>query len=803
MFGKIRRHYERRRARRELRRKGVVSPRQLFDREAFHETLEHSPALAVFTLVLVWVCCTVLMTLATVHQHREQKWIVGQEATKTIHAAADFSFVDQRDLEGRRALVRENQPEFFRVDAARVDAVNRNFTDFFAAADVRLRRKPVPAAEPAVATPDSLPERLALSAPEELIAELGKYRQLQESFASFKRQLGIALRQGVIGMGDKASRNVGQRVRVISLGDRRLQEKPVTELWDCATLGLSLSRELFKEMPDDDGKTRLLKTFAEISALLIGRDGDLVFDTEETKLARDEAAAGVTAVPRKVVRGEVLVSLGDVVTPQTLEILRYHQEAERQSASFDQGLATLGYNLVWSLVLIIFGAFYMYHIHPDVVGANKRVTFIGLVVILSLLVNFGANGCYELFVSITRDLRSSLAANAIPVALGSVILAVVFGYRVALCVGFFIASITAMMVAGEFTFDMALKGMVISSLAALAVRSATDYRAYFLRILATVFPLTFVLNLNLLDWQSRALPALHELGGAAALALGNAFVTGILALVLIFTFELVFNVSTNMALMVLADYNHPLLERLKREAPGTFFHCLMVATLAEDAARAINANPLKAKVGALFHDIGKLSMPQYFTENNIDSANQHLSLNPQMSSIIIRDHVKEGLKLAQQYRLCRTIRDAINQHHGNDLVHYFYNKALAEKRREGAAPVLESHYRYNGPPPQDKEMAIISLADACEAACRSLDKPSSGKIEGVVNEIFFTRYRDGQLNSANLTLAELEKVRQSFVNTLVSMKHGRITYQRELKHHGAHEQPVGNEEIPAPEEKRT
>ena len=291
------------------------------------------------------------------------------------------------------------------------------------------------------------------------------------------------------------------------------------------------------------------------------------------------------------------------------------------------------------------------------------------------------------------------------------------------------------------------------------------------------------------------------------MAFTNAFVTGILALLLIFLFEIVFNISTNMALMVLCDYNHPLLERLKREAPGTFFHSLMVATLVEDAAREIGANPLKAKAGALFHDIGKLSMPQYFTENNLDSANQHLNLNPQMSSIIIRDHVKEGLALARQYRMCRTVRDAISQHHGNDLVHYFYAKALADKRRESStAPVLESQFRYGGQPPRDKEMAIISLADACEAACRSLDKPSAAKIEQVVDDIFLKRYQDGQLNRADITLAELDKVRQSFINTLISMKHGRIAYQREPAQgepaaNEASEQLVGDQTVPPAETK--
>jgi putative nucleotidyltransferase with HDIG domain len=232
-----------------------------------------------------------------------------------------------------------------------------------------------------------------------------------------------------------------------------------------------------------------------------------------------------------------------------------------------------------------------------------------------------------------------------------------------------------------------------------------------------------------------------------------------------------------MSLLLLTD-NHPLLERLKREAPGTFFHSMMVATLAEDAAKAIGGNAIRAKCGALYHDIGKLSKPQYFTENNLENNNQHTDLNPQVSSIIIRDHVNEGLALARKYKLNRVIRNAIEQHHGNDLVHYFYNRAINTENKNGSH-FDEGQFRYQGELPREKEMVIISLADACEAAVRSLEKPSVQKIEIMVDEIFKKRFRDNQLNHAQMTLDELHKVRESFVTNLISMRHGRISYHKD------------------------
>jgi putative nucleotidyltransferase with HDIG domain len=207
---------------------------------------------------------------------------------------------------------------------------------------------------------------------------------------------------------------------------------------------------------------------------------------------------------------------------------------------------------------------------------------------------------------------------------------------------------------------------------------------------------------------------------------------------------------------------------------------MTVSTLAEDAAISIGANPLRAKVGGLFHDIGKLSMPQYFVENNRDSTSEHLKLNPQLSSIIIRDHVKEGLILARQYHLYRWISGAISTHHGDDLVRYFYNAAQKQRQESSdASPVIESQFRYTGRPPRAKELVIVSLADACEAATRSLAKPTAAKIEAMVEDIFLMRYQGGQLRNADLSLAELDKVKLSFIKTLLSIYHGRIAYSPE------------------------
>jgi putative nucleotidyltransferase with HDIG domain len=354
-----------------------------------------------------------------------------------------------------------------------------------------------------------------------------------------------------------------------------------------------------------------------------------------------------------------------------------------------------------------------------------------------------------------------------------VLIAALLNYRLAVVAGFFTAAVTALMVSPAQGFELTFRWFAVAAVSGLLIRNVSNYRAYFIKTFFSSFVLTLLINFYYL-FQNRAI-WLKLAPDMLLITAGMAFACAVAAQVLIFIMELVFNIDTDMALMVLADYNHPLLERLKREAPGTMFHSMTVATLAEDAANAIGANPLRAKVAGLYHDIGKLALPQYFTENNRDSSAEHLKLNPQLSSIIIRDHVKEGLILAHKHRLFRWIRGAISTHHGDDLVHYFYARA----KSVSSDAVVESQFRYNGQPPRSKELTILSLADACEAASRSLDKPTPQKIQALVEDIFIHRCTGGQLRSSELTLAEFEQVKKSFITTLVSIHHGRIAYTPE------------------------
>jgi len=254
----------------------------------------------------------------------------------------------------------------------------------------------------------------------------------------------------------------------------------------------------------------------------------------------------------------------------------------------------------------------------------------------------------------------------------------------------------------------------------------------------------------------------------------NGLISSFLVAGLLPVFEYLFRVVTNISLLELADFNHPLLKRLVFEAPGTYHHSLMVGNLAEVASEAVGANALLARVGAYYHDIGKLEKPEYFSENQDKNMSKHDTLSASMSKLVIMEHVKAGVELAKKNHLNSTIMAFIRQHHGTSLVYYFYRRALESGENEGA--LSEEVFRYPGPKPETKETAIVLLADSVEAACRTLDEPTAERIADMVHRVINNKFIDGQLDACDLTLRDLEKIATIFIHILGAFYHSRIDY---------------------------
>jgi len=265
----------------------------------------------------------------------------------------------------------------------------------------------------------------------------------------------------------------------------------------------------------------------------------------------------------------------------------------------------------------------------------------------------------------------------------------------------------------------------------------------------------------------------------ASFGLLNGFLSGIIALGMLPMAEYLFKIMTPYGLIELADHNQELLSKLQYKAPGTYHHSLMVANLCEAAAEAIGGNPILARVGAFYHDIGKLKRPLFFIENQsyFGIENPHTKLNPRLSKMVITSHTKDGMELAKEHRLPEAVINFIQQHHGEGLAGHFYNQAIEQ---EGAENVEEEQFRYPGPKPDTKETAILMLADAIESAVRSLKNPSQEEIENMINKIITERLNDGQLSDSPLTLKDIKIIAKTFNRILRGMQHDRIKYHENI-----------------------
>jgi putative nucleotidyltransferase with HDIG domain len=254
----------------------------------------------------------------------------------------------------------------------------------------------------------------------------------------------------------------------------------------------------------------------------------------------------------------------------------------------------------------------------------------------------------------------------------------------------------------------------------------------------------------------------------------NAVLSSLLTIGILPFYESIFSITTDITLLELSDLNHPLLKRLALEAPGTYHHSISVGNLSEAAAKAIHANPLLARVGTYYHDIGKIEIPEYFIENQLGVRSKHEALTPSMSSLILAAHVKRGRALGEENDIPDDVLNFIEEHHGTMVMTYFYSKAV----EQGLDPAQVDKFRYPGPKPQVRETGIAMLADAVEAASRTLDNPKPARIHELIQRIINDRFQSGELDECPLTLRDLARIREAFAQVLIGAFHQRVAYPK-------------------------
>jgi putative nucleotidyltransferase with HDIG domain len=493
---------------------------------------------------------------------------------------------------------------------------------------------------------------------------------------------------------------------------------------------------------------------------------DLEFAPDLTAQRAEAAASRVPGVVEVVDAGRVILAEGEEATRQSIgDLAREREQYDGSSAGRLVRLQATGGRVVLTLMLLAGGLAYVRRYRPAVLRSVPQA-------LATALVTLAAAGTARFCVI------WGVTPLWMPVPLVVMVMCLVFDRRFGLGMAVFYAALTRLACPGaDFEFAVLLIGGVSAALLTGEVRTRSTLIKAGLATGAALF--VAVWGLGLMSALDRALVPLRfwesPLLKLSLVALLNGVLSGFVVTGLLPAIERLFGVTTDIRLLEWSDPNQPLLQRLLLEAPGSYHHSMVVGSLAADAAEAVGANPLLARVSAYFHDVGKLKKPDYFAENLPSGApNPHDQLSPTMSSLIITGHPRDGAEMAEAYGVPRVIRDAILQSHGSSLLQYFWDKAQRQENERDA--VQERSFRYRLPKPQTKEAAIVMLCDAVESAARSLDAPSGGQICSLTRQIITDRLQDGQLDESELTITDLKRLEDNLVHGLTAAFHSRVRY---------------------------
>ncbi len=493
---------------------------------------------------------------------------------------------------------------------------------------------------------------------------------------------------------------------------------------------------------------------------------NITLNRNETNQRREEAVAAVKPVFHKIKAGEMLLREGERVTAVQLLKLRALEEERRGQRI---ALSSLGAALI--LICLLVAA---YRVHYAALAWSAQASVRNMVFIAAVFCTFFIVS--EVTASLARPLAQNTAfafqATSIhyitPVAAAPMLVCIFLGLEAALPIAGILAVGAAIIFQGSLAAFIFF--FVNGSLAAYWIRHCRE-RKVFLKASMQLGLLNVVLVSALAVYSGRV--SMATLMWEWAFGFFGGIGTGIVASGLVPLAEIVFGYTSDIKMLELANLDQPLMRQLMIEAPGTYHHSVIVGSLVEAAASEIGANPLLAKVCGYYHDIGKINKPDYFIENQSGGRNRHDRLAPSMSALILIAHIKDGMEMARKYKLGPVITATIQQHHGTSLIRYFYEKA---KLKKGASGVDMDAYRYPGPKPQNREAGLVMLADAVEAASRTLENPTPSRIQGLVQRLINAIFSDGQLDNCELTLRDLHNIAKSFNTILNGIHHHRIEY---------------------------
>ena len=525
--------------------------------------------------------------------------------------------------------------------------------------------------------------------------------------------------------------------------------------------GVPLLQDRMKEQVIKSTLPEAIKTMGKAMIELRVTSPTLTIDEVETEKLRQAASAQVKPQIYHYRAGEKIIGPGEIVDERIYQVLMQYGLVEVKSPW--KPVAGIAIHVLLSMLILVIFA---YQFIPEIFIRWRRLVLIGISILLLLII-----GKAFLAINLGESDLNNLTAILIPVAWSTMTITILLGVRIAVVVsiilGIFVGTMAdpaSLGATGSIAGLFALVGGIVGilSVARLDQRSDLARAGLYLGVvnIAVISGMALIIQMSPTHWFIGCI-----------LGLFNGFLSSALTMGTLPWFESGFRITSSVRLLELSNPNARLLKSLLMEAPGTYHHSVLVGNLAETAAEAVGADAVLVRVGALYHDIGKLKRPYFFIENQFSKDNPHDKIAPTLSALILISHVKDGLELAREHKLPDSIRDIIAQHHGDSLTSFFYHKAKEEN-----PDVSEESFRYEGTRPQSKEAALVLLADNVEAAVRSHKGNTPGRIEGLVRKIIKEKFDEGLLDQCDLTFKDLDKIAISFVKVLSGIFHSRVEY---------------------------
>jgi putative nucleotidyltransferase with HDIG domain len=693
---------------------------------------------------------------------------VDQIADQDVRAVQDVTYEDTAATNLRRAEAEAGVPASYQLESdlisARLESISNAFSlarDIVAASGIAPHKKLAPDEEKELV--GKLDAQIGNILPASVLPVL-----LRQNFdpvfeSRILKILDTVLRDGIVN--DRAQFLQDQRTGIVVRDSLLPVEHPFADAY--LARDLPAARDYLRQFHLDFSELTQREQALLFKFLETALFPSLTYDRKETQSRRSLAALRVQPVELQIKQGQTIVRSGEKITPKILLQISALRTLRRPRSLL------LQFGGYFFLVVILVYSIWRYLVFYQTRHRKIRnhATLILVIIAFELLTIRLASALADILSDrFPRFHDPAILYLGIPFAFGALLITLLVDVNLGIISAVFLA-----ILAGLYYGDVDLAAyLMIGSLAGIySVRQYKD-RAAILKAGLTI-GIVNILCLAGLDILRQTPLRVSDVLDQLILALLSGILASALASMLLPALETLFKITTDIRLLELSNLNAPILRRLSVEAPGTYHHSLMVATLAETAAESIGANPLLVRVAAYYHDVGKILKPEYYVENQAYGGNKHEELSPSMSCLIISSHVKDGLQMAKEFGLPQRIRDMIPQHHGTRVMTYFYLKAKESGVGENRE-VVEADFRYPGPKPKTKEAAILMLADSVEAASRTLTDPIPAQIQGMIDRLAEAIINDNQFDECDITLREIQLIKKGFFKILTGIFHHRIDY---------------------------